>query len=260
MEIPIGQQIERRYIRFALERAGVNVRSLEFSEDRSAVPDARLKLTDGRCIGIEQTQIRVPDKQGRLMSAREARHRYVMEQAEEAYNARCPRPRPLHVDVDFDGADIRDVASVAERIADLVRRFEQEAVPYVHVDLPLLWRRGWSIHDSLPFESMWIGYSERVTQACWAPSSGGGVPPLTPEVIQARIDAKGSRYERYAVGLDEVWLILTMESGSQATHLSLDALPADHVYPTRFSRVLLDQIVGAEIRELRVSVPPEQPQ
>lgn len=255
MGIPIGQQIERRYIHFALERAGVRVRALEFSDDRSAVPDAKLQLADGRRIGIEQTQIRVPGKQGRLMSAREARHRYVMDEAEKAYNLRCSSPRPLHVSVDFDRADIRDVAGAAETIADLVRQFEKEAVPHVHVDLPLLWRRGWSIHATLPFESMWIGYSERVTQACWAPSGGGGVPPLTTEIIQARIDAKEGRYERYAEGLDEVWLILTMESGSQATHLSLDALPVDHVYLTQFSRVILHQIVGSELKELRVSAP-----
>lgn len=64
---------------------------------------------------------------------------------------------------------------------------------------------------------------------------------------------KECKYERYAEGVDEVWLVLTMESGSPSTHLDLEALPEDHAYQTRFSRVFLDRIVGAECRDLKVS-------
>jgi hypothetical protein len=93
------------------------------------------------------------------------------------------------------------------------------------------------------------------SEAFWSFGQGGVVPSWTPEFLQEQIAQKDRKLDAYRHRCDRAWLILLAEHDYASSWGEHSDESRQHVYATRFERVVVYRTMSAEVTELRVRDP-----
>lgn len=220
MGAPIRQKQHERFLleRF-LEAAALEA---EIVEERE-VPDFIVRF-EGRSIGIEVTELFIShDPRQGLLQAQESIATKIVSRAQQLYQQ--SGARPAHVSVCFaPGRDFRKLHR--DRTANDLAAFVR------NLDLREGQRADWRPEEfdgPLPEEISFVHAIGVPTfdMAHWAVARAGWAAPLTPEVLQSRLDEKAQRLLKYQDAVEENWLIVvadaTKPSGLFDTSSQFDA-------------------------------------
>jgi len=134
-----------------------------------------------------------------------------------------------------------DIASTAELLANTI-------LEDINVNEPVMPRERRQInvgelkYRGLPYPKgiFSVSYSveEDPKMEVWGPSYGYGVPELTRETVQARIDAKNEKIAGYRQ-CDEMWLLMVTDAGMPSSHFRISDALMESKYDSRFNRLFL---------------------
>jgi hypothetical protein len=189
-------------------------------DDRES-PDFLLEF-DGRIVGLEVTQLFVPDHPGASRPADESAIDEIVDRARQSYLE--AGGKMLQVRFAFfsrEGfAGVRRV-DAANAIADFL----------LHMDTPLegTWQYDRRVmgFDRLPPQLVSITAWADPTNMFphWTASKAGWVSPLDTAAVQPSVDEKASRIARYREVAPEVWLLLAIEGRRASQFFELRADP-----------------------------------
>lgn len=212
-------------------------------------------VTPAHRLGIEHTQLMQGKGErgsGTLKAAEMLQTRCVVT-ARELYEERGADP-DLYVYVYFTAHHMRkaDVPRLAERLAELVAQFAP-AEPDSETTVEA-WRHNRGAPGEIPpqIEEIWIKKPGRPDHL-WGVPRGSAVPFLSSAQIQAELDVKNGRVAKYRERCDEIWLLLTADGFSPATHLRLPDDVAAECFLSDFDRVFYFHNFDLQVRELAVT-------
>lgn len=199
---------KKQHERFLLERF-LNAAAIEaeIMEERE-VPDFILRFK-GRSIGMEVTQLFISHSpHEHLFQAQESITAKVVWRAQQIYQQ--SGGSPTHVSVCFaPGCTLRnlDRDRTANDLAAFVRNLDLHE--WQHVD----WRHE-DFDGALPEEISFVHALgvPSFDMAHWSVARAGWAAPLTPEVLQSRLDEKAQRLPRYQDAINENWLLIVADA------------------------------------------------
>jgi hypothetical protein len=139
------------------------------------------------------------------------------------------------------------------RVADSLIRVAEERLPPLGEEATLAYHP-----RSLPtfpreLARLTVHRENEITSTEWLPSWAGWIDRLQPETLQAAIDGKEKRRERYEARVPEVWLLLALDGFRlSGTFAEVDSA-ARQVYRGGFRRVFLLDRSGSWLWPLRLS-------
>ncbi len=198
-------------------------------------------------IGIEHTRIyrEHPSlKAGQQQRAQERLHLAIVSIAHQLYKERSSIPLWLSVSFtepfDLRKNDVQRVAVVlAEAVLNAVTNgldlIEKEAITTVS---------SWEYQRiNLPFPHGIKAFHYKIQEApsdeVWGPNYGYGVPVLTIDAVEEKIQSKDGKAGVYRKRCDEVWLLLVTDLGMPSSHFRIADEIAAHVFTTQFERLFL---------------------
>lgn len=197
---PIRKEHERRLLESLLRAIGLNA---SFADRES--PDFAL-LSDGRLVGVEVTEVHHPSPPGQLpLQAVASISAEIVQRAQRAH-ARAGG-QSLSVSVAFaPHANLQSVQreDTGRILLELVQRALLQPEEIVE------WRPTYR-HDvtyAELFSHIHIYRQPQNFPPHWLVTTAGWIAPLTPELIQSRIDEKAGRIGSYREAMAEVWLVI----------------------------------------------------
>ena len=220
----------------------------EFPVGRILQQEAPDFLIGGGRVGLEETGIYRPYGDG-IHSIKEQKlltTRVVACAERRAFHDRLP---PLFVSVYFGEVEKQRAPLLAARLAAIVACNVPESGGNV------------ALHRNRISEAWWPRELRRVTITRgpgsvgqnWEASGGAECSaPLTPDLLQRRIQCKNSKLHGYRGTLDESWLLLVVDDASRAGHFKVPSVTLAHTYHSGFDRVWLLRTFDRRVDEIQV--------
>lgn len=228
---------------------------------QTVFPDGRFDLQDGERpdfvlirdgyrVGVEHTALHWPAGPAGPRQEREGLLARVCAVAAERWLA--SGQQHVEVWVLFEpGVRIRkaDVAPIAAALVTLAGAHVPPDGEQVRVERPWSPRQdGWppSVH------SLRVSRLVKCPRTSWHSLDSDYIPPLAPDYLQQRIDDKNAKLGGYAPGVDEHWLVLTLEAGRLSSTFDVPESTRACRYRTAFSRLYifephLGQLIPLEV-------------
>jgi hypothetical protein len=209
-------------------------------------PDILLQRGEDR-VGLEVTELfrsGSPRSAGSRARATEVLRKELASRAEREWIKRNLPPVRVRLSFtggrDFTKRDIPHVVESLIRVAEerLPPPGEAATLAYHPRSLPTFPRE---------VAHLTVHRENKITSAEWLPSWADWIDRLPPEILQAAIDAKEKRRERYEARVPEVWLLLALDGfWLSGTFAEVDSA-ARQVYRGGFRRVFLLDRSGSRL-------------
>jgi hypothetical protein len=214
-------------------------------------PDFILR-TDAGVIGIEVTGLYTAG--GEVARATEgawaglldgARKRYAAAglppvQVIAYWNARAPTTR-------------RVTAALRNALATTVGRMVSASSGGFDTHIEYSGQRGVQLPEGI--ERLRVRRVHDAADGFWSFGQGGVVPVWSPDFLQGAIDRKDRLLDSYRQKCDRAWLILLADHSYASSWGEHSDASRQHVYATRFERVIVYRAMAAEVTELRLRAP-----
>ncbi len=212
-------------------------------------------LIDGACrtIGVEHTEVYHPvPPDGYSPQAQDHWAQKIVSRTSELWKKAAGFP--LLVQVSFhprSHLSRKNVEALAQEIVSVIG--ETKIQPGKSLTLKRVSRQ----QITLPTEVSRL-YLQRPTRATkqgdrWCCSSAGFVPELTEQHIQAKIDGKEKKLEKYRGRCSEIWLLMVADNLRFPNSVELTESALNNRYTTQFDRVFFFWDSDRRWRELCVS-------
>lgn len=214
---------------------------------------------EGRRLGVEHCRIYVSDANlvsGRQLLPQEEIHWAIINQAHNIFKQKSTLHLWVTTMFTMGVSNYRraDIAATAELLANTILEdihVNESVMPSERKQINV----GELKYRGLPYPKgiFSISYSveEDPKMEAWGPSYGYGVPELTHEVVQARIDAKNEKIAGYRQ-CDEMWLLMVTDAGMPSSHFRISDALMEPEYDSRFNRLFLFVRTEDRYIELRV--------
>jgi hypothetical protein len=211
-------------------------------------PDFTLVLDDGRKVGVELTELHRKVLPGKIppQSQEALKHRAV-KRAQDIYDS--TKNPYLHVSVHFANIELSksDIPRLAQKIADLVG----SVIPppgEARVAEP-----DYGSQNNFPEEFHRVSaYNLPSAERSFFTAPGATwVATLQSDDIRRALSSKDGKYARYRGQTDEVWLVVSCNTGFMSTWFEGVDQFHERVFETKFDRVFILSLFDGRVIEIR---------
>ena len=235
--------------RYHLERF-LSALSIELTSSpvRGEAPDFLIHLAN-RTVGIEHTQFFMPGIEGEAPSQMlHALKNLAIEHARRLFREQGGPPLYIWAHMNSHGPRTKQEAfALGERLASIVMiNGWSDSV----ADGP----RSFDLWRHIPqMSSYTVLPSVDGTDELWTCGGGGWVATVSPDLIQATLNAKRNRYQMYIRSADEVWLLIVNDEFRGGAPCEIGETARDAAYDHPFDRAFWYDTVRHAAVELRSS-------
>lgn len=199
-------------------------------------PDFALVSSTGR-YGVEVTRIVSPDNdRGISLRQLEGKREQVLNGAKAIWDRTIGVNIEVHVHWEPSAAPPKSsIADTAQKLADVAAA----NLPGVGSLATIEW--SWRAPNGLPrgVSSISIVRLATYDRSYWVGANAAMIGELTPNLIQSRIDAKNVKVKQYRRTMNEVWLLLVLDSHNLSGMFELPDSVFEHRYSSAFDRTSL---------------------
>lgn len=210
------------------------------------VPDLLIH-TKSSVIGLEHRRIYYEHpqlKSGQQRGAQEHLHFSIVNFAHQMFKQRCSVP--LWLTVAFsEPFNLRkhDVHPVAEALAEAVLSSVANQLDFIRQENTTIVSAWEYRRKHKPFPDGIRAFRYKIYDdpkyEVWGPTYGYGVPTLTVDAVNEKIQSKDSKVIEYKKRCDEAWLLLVTDLGMPSSHFRIDDKVYTHPFATQFERLFL---------------------
>ncbi len=199
-------------------------------------PDFALVTSSGR-YGLEVTRILSPAN-GRPTSLRqmEGMREQVLNGAKAVWDRTIGVNVEVHVHWDTSAAPPKStIADTAQKLVDVVSANLPDVGSLARVEC------SWRSPTALPrgVHSISIVRLATYDRSYWVGANAAMIGDLTPELVQGRIDTKNAKVQQYRRKMNEVWLLLVLDSHNLSGMFELPESLFEHRFTSAFDRTAL---------------------